>query len=60
LAQGLGFNLPADTFMLNGHLRQTITIIPSRRMVILRMGVTREDIGFSNANLLRAIVAAGL
>jgi CubicO group peptidase (beta-lactamase class C family) len=59
LAQGLGFGLPADTFMLNGHLRQTITIIPSRKLVILRMGLTREDIGFSNARLLHAIVAAG-
>jgi CubicO group peptidase (beta-lactamase class C family) len=58
LAPGLGFDLPADTFMLNGHLRQTITIIPSRKLVILRMGLTREDIGFSNAKLLRAIVAA--
>ena len=45
--------------MLNGHLRQTITIIPSRKLVILRMGLTREDIGYSNAKLLHAIVAAG-
>lgn len=59
LAPGLGFALPADTFMLNGHLRQTITIIPSRKLVILRMGLTREDIGYSNAKLLYAIVAAG-
>ena len=59
LAPGLGFALPADTFMLNGHLRQTITVIPSRKLVILRMGLTREDIGFSNAKLLQAIVAAG-
>jgi hypothetical protein len=59
LAQGLGFALPADTFMLNGYLRQTITIIPSRKLVILRMGLTREDIGYSNAKLLHAIVAAG-
>jgi CubicO group peptidase (beta-lactamase class C family) len=58
LARGLGFDLPADTFMLQGHLRQVIAIIPSRKLVILRMGVTREDIGFSNARLLRAIVAA--
>ncbi|WP_316224806.1 MULTISPECIES: serine hydrolase [unclassified Bradyrhizobium] len=58
LAPGLGFDLPADTFMLNGHLRQTITIIPSRKLVILRMGLTREDIGYSNAKLLHAIVAA--
>ena len=59
LARGLGFALPADTFMLNGHLRQTITIIPSRKLVILRMGLTHEDIGYSNAKLLHAIVAAG-
>ena len=58
LAAGLGFDLPADTFMLNGHIRQTMTIIPSRKLVILRMGMTREDIGFSNANLLQAVVAA--
>jgi CubicO group peptidase (beta-lactamase class C family) len=59
LARGQGFDLPADTFMLQGHLRQVIAIIPSRKLVILRMGVTREDIGYSNAKLLHAIVAAG-
>jgi CubicO group peptidase (beta-lactamase class C family) len=59
LARGQGFDLPADTFMLQGHLRQVIAIIPSRKLVMLRMGVTREDIGYSNARLLRAIVAAG-
>jgi CubicO group peptidase (beta-lactamase class C family) len=58
LAPGQGFDLPADTYMLEGHLRQVITIIPSRKLVILRMGLTREDIGYSNAKLLRAIVAA--
>jgi hypothetical protein len=31
----------------------------SRKLVILRMGLTREDIGYSNAKLLHAIVAAG-
>ena len=59
LARGQGFDLPADTFMLEGHLRQVIAIIPSRKLVILRIGSTREDIGFSNAKLLYAIVAAG-
>ena len=59
LGPGLEFPLPADTFMLNGHNRQTITIIPSLKLVILRMGNTREDIGFSNSGLLRAIVASG-
>jgi CubicO group peptidase (beta-lactamase class C family) len=59
LAQRQDYGLPPDTFMLEGHLRQVIAIIPSRKLIILRMGVTREDIGFSNAKLLRAIVAAG-
>ncbi|MBH5371738.1 serine hydrolase domain-containing protein [Bradyrhizobium glycinis] len=58
LAQGQGFHLPADTFMLQGHLRQVIAIIPSRKLVILRMGLTREDVGYSVAKLLYAIVAA--
>jgi CubicO group peptidase (beta-lactamase class C family) len=59
LARGQGFDLPADTFMLEGHLRQVIAIIPSQKLVILRMGLTREDIGYSVARLLHAIVAAG-
>jgi CubicO group peptidase (beta-lactamase class C family) len=59
LARGQGFDLPADTFMLEGHLRQVIAIIPSRKLVILRMGLTREDIGYSVAKLLHAIVAVG-
>lgn len=59
LAKGQQFGLPDDTFMLQGHLRQVIAVIPSRKLVILRMGMTREDIGYSYAKLLRAIVAAG-
>ncbi|MCK1536279.1 MULTISPECIES: serine hydrolase [unclassified Bradyrhizobium] len=58
LGPGQGFRLPTDTFMLQGHLRQVIAIIPSRKLVILRMGLTREDIGYSVAKLLYAIVAA--
>ncbi len=58
LARGQGFDLPADTFMLQGHLRQVIAIIPSRKLVILRMGSTREDIGYSVAKLLHAVAGA--
>ncbi len=60
LGPGQGYKLPPDTFLMQGHNRQVIAIIPSRKMVILRMGSTREDIGYSTAPLLRAIVAAGL
>jgi CubicO group peptidase (beta-lactamase class C family) len=59
LAPGLDFDLPADTFMLLGHNRQAIAIIPSRKLVILRMGSTPENIGYSVARLLHDIVAAG-
>ncbi|NTG20660.1 serine hydrolase [Agrobacterium rhizogenes] len=58
LAKGQMFGLPDDTFMMQGHLRQVIAIIPSRKLVILRMGTTREDIGYSYAKLLRKIAAA--
>jgi len=58
LGPGQGFTLPADTFMMQGHLRQVIAIIPSLKLVVLRMGLTREDIGYSNAKLLYAIVKA--
>ncbi len=58
LGRGQGFDLPADTFLLQGHLRQVIAIIPSRKLVILRMGATREDLGYSTANLLRSITVA--
>ena len=50
LAAGLGFDLPVDTFMLNGHLRQTIAIIPSRKLVILRMGLTRKTSATATRN----------
>ncbi len=59
LAPGLDFDLPADTFMLLGHNCQAIAIIPSLNLVILRMGSTPENIGYSVARLLHAIVAAG-
>ncbi|MVA27664.1 serine hydrolase (plasmid) [Agrobacterium vitis] len=57
LGPGQGFTLPTDTFMMQGHQRQVIAIIPSRKLVVLRMGLTREDIGYSNAKLLYAIVS---
>jgi hypothetical protein len=57
MTAGVDAAIPADTFMLEGHLRQVIAIIPSRKLVILRMGLTREDIGYSVAKLLHAIVA---
>ena len=58
LGKGEQLGLPGDTFLMQGHLRQVIAIIPSRKLVIVRMGMTREDIGYSWAALLRTIAAA--
>jgi CubicO group peptidase (beta-lactamase class C family) len=59
LEPGLAFGLPADTFMLLGHNRQAIAIVPSLKLVILRMGSTPENVGYSVGPLLHAIVVAG-
>lgn len=45
--------------MARSTVAEVIAIIPSRKLVILRMGSTPENIGYSVAGLLRAIVAAG-
>jgi CubicO group peptidase (beta-lactamase class C family) len=37
-----GFELPADAFHAVGHEGQFVTIIPSRRVVIVRLGLTRS------------------
>jgi CubicO group peptidase (beta-lactamase class C family) len=35
--------LPGDTFFARGYQRQTIAIIPSRKLVIVRLGMTYDD-----------------
>jgi hypothetical protein len=39
LGKGQEFDQPDD--MLQGHLRQVIAVIPSRKLVILRMGMAK-------------------
>lgn len=49
---------PPDTFYLSGHDGQTVTVIRSRQLVIVRMGLTPHATGYSPQPLIKAILAA--
>ena len=50
--------IPSDTFWMTGHDGQYIAIIPSRQMVILRMGLTPAREGYQPGPLVAAVLAA--
>ncbi|OLP44485.1 serine hydrolase domain-containing protein [Rhizobium oryziradicis] len=50
--------LPADTVWMQGHDGQTIAIVPSAGLIVMRMGLTPLSVGYKPQNLLRAVVAA--
>lgn len=49
------FGAPADTFWLQGHDGQTVAIVPSRDLVVVRMGLTPSRLGYRPQTLLAAI-----
>jgi len=52
------FGIPADTFWMSGHDGQSITIIKSRQLVIVRLGLTPYVAGYSPQPLVKAILEA--
>ncbi|SEN17985.1 CubicO group peptidase, beta-lactamase class C family [Duganella sp. CF517] len=54
----LPFKLPADTFWMLGHDGQSIAIVPSRGLVLVRLGLTPERLGYQPQALLAAIIEA--
>jgi CubicO group peptidase (beta-lactamase class C family) len=50
--------LPADAFHLAGHEGQLLSVIPSRRLVVLRMGLTRDRYGWDHDSFLAEVLAA--
>jgi CubicO group peptidase (beta-lactamase class C family) len=52
------FGIPADTFWMAGHDGQTIAIIPSREMVIVRLGLTPARDHYQPQPLVKAVLDA--
>jgi CubicO group peptidase (beta-lactamase class C family) len=54
------FGIPPDTFWMSGHDGQSICIIKSRQLVIVRLGLTPYAVGYSPQPLVKAILEATL
>jgi CubicO group peptidase (beta-lactamase class C family) len=50
--------LPKDTFWLEGHDGQSIAIVPSADLVVVRLGLTPSQLGYKPQGLVKSIVAA--
>jgi CubicO group peptidase (beta-lactamase class C family) len=53
-----GIDLPGDAYWMLGHDGQSATIIPSQRLVVLRLGLTPKKLGYRPQALVAALVAA--
>jgi len=51
-----GFDLPEDTYWLLGHDGQSIAIVPSRKLVVVRLGLTPSKLGYRSQALVSALV----
>ncbi len=52
------FGIPADTFWMTGHDGQYVAIIPSKQLVILRMGLTPSRDHYQPEALVQAVLRA--
>lgn len=52
------FGIPADTFWMSGHDGQSVCIIKSRQLVVVRLGLTPYAAGYTSQRLVQAILQA--
>jgi CubicO group peptidase (beta-lactamase class C family) len=50
--------MPDDAYYMLGHDEQVVAVVPSRNLVIVRLGLTREDGDWDSARELAPIVSA--
>jgi CubicO group peptidase (beta-lactamase class C family) len=53
-----GFDLPDDAFWMLGHDGQSMAVIPSEQLVVLRMGLTPSSLGYKSQRMVEALVGA--
>jgi CubicO group peptidase (beta-lactamase class C family) len=54
------FGIPADVFWMSGHDGQNVAIIPTRQLVIVRLGLTPYVAGYSPQPLVKAVLESQL
>jgi CubicO group peptidase (beta-lactamase class C family) len=52
------FQLPADTYWMEGHDGQSIAVVPSRQLVVVRLGLTPHRLLYQPQALLAAVLKA--
>ncbi len=52
------FGIPPDAFWMSGHDGQSVCIIKSRQLVIVRLGLTPYAVGYSPQPLVKAVLEA--
>ncbi|MET0321744.1 MAG: serine hydrolase [Duganella sp.] len=50
------YKLPADTYWMQGHDGQSIAIVPSRELVVVRLGLTPRALEYRPQALLAAVI----
>src|SRR6185312_6986267 len=55
---GVAAGVPEGTYWLQGHDGQTVAIVPSKRMVVVRMGLTPAWLDYRPQKLVAALTKA--
>ncbi len=53
----IGFALPSDIYWMLGHDGQSIAIIPSKKMIVLRLGLTPSKLNYKSQALVQRLTA---
>ena len=53
--ENAGKGVPADTYWLRGHDGQTVAVVPSRGLVVVRLGLTPSHVGYRPQRMVAAL-----